>query len=107
MNNPVVIVGAGLSGLRAASLLTAKGISCRVLEARDRVGGRVLSTSDLNRADLGSFDLGPTWFWPQYERAITTLVKELNLKTFTQYTTGAMLLERSQHNTIRSIRTSK
>lgn len=97
MNNPVVIVGAGLSGLRAASLLTAQGIKCRVLETRDRIGGRVLSTSDPNRPELGKFDLGPTWFWPQYESTITNLVKELNLGTFVQYTKGAMLSER-YHN---------
>jgi monoamine oxidase len=97
MENPLVIVGAGLSGLRAASLLTAQGIKCIVLEARDRIGGRVLSTTDTNRPDLGKFDLGPTWFWPQYERTITNLVKELNLGTFVQYTKGAMLSERSQN----------
>lgn len=97
MENPVVIVGAGLSGLRAASLLTAQGIKCIVLEAKDRIGGRVLSVSDTNRPDLGKFDLGPTWFWPQYESTITNLVKELNLETFVQYTKGAMLSER-YHN---------
>lgn len=95
MNNPVVIVGAGLSGLHAASLLTAKGINCMVLEARDRIGGRVLSTSAAINPELGKFDLGPTWFWPQYERTITNLVKELNVGTFVQYTKGAMLSERS------------
>ncbi|WP_366988545.1 FAD/NAD(P)-binding protein [Bacillus thuringiensis] len=95
MNKPIVIVGAGLSGLRAASLLTAQGIECMVLEARDRIGGRVLSTSDASRPDLGRFDLGPTWFWPQYESTITNLVNELNLKTFVQYTKGEMLVERS------------
>ncbi len=97
MNDSVVIVGAGLSGLRAASLLTSKGIKCRVLDARDRIGGRVLSISDKSRPDLGKFDLGPTWFWPQYESAITNLVKDLNLATFVQYTKGAMLLERFQN----------
>jgi monoamine oxidase len=97
MKNPIVIVGAGLSGLRAAALLTEKGIKCRVLEARDRIGGRVLSTSDPFRSDLGKFDLGPTWFWPQYETTITRLVKELNLGTFVQYNNGAMLLERFEN----------
>jgi monoamine oxidase len=95
LKDPVVIVGAGLSGLRAASLLTAKGIKCIVLEARDRIGGRVLTVSDTNRPDLGKFDLGPTWFWPQFESTITNLVNELNLRTFVQYTKGAMLGERS------------
>lgn len=97
MKNPIIIVGAGLSGLRAAALLTAQGIKCMVLEARDRIGGRVLSTSDPNRPDLGKFDLGPTWFWPQHERTIANLVQELNIGTFDQYTKGAMLLERYQN----------
>ena len=95
MDKPVVIVGAGLSGLRAASLLAAQGVNCKVLEARDRLGGRVLSTSVPNNPDLGKFDLGPTWFWPQYERSITNLVQELNIGTFDQHTKGAMLSERS------------
>ncbi|EKN66931.1 amine oxidase [Neobacillus bataviensis LMG 21833] len=96
MNNPVIIIGAGLSGLRAASLLTEQGIKCRVLEARDRIGGRVLSTSVPNRPDLGRFDLGPTWFWPQYESHMANLVKELNLETFEQYKEGEILIERFQ-----------
>ncbi|MCY0091768.1 MULTISPECIES: flavin monoamine oxidase family protein [Bacillus amyloliquefaciens group] len=99
MNNPIVIIGAGLSGLRAASLLTKRGIKCRVLEARDRIGGRVFSTPNPNRPDLGKFDLGPTWFWPQYERTIANLVKELNLDTFDQYIKGAMLSERYHNET--------
>ena len=96
MNNPVIIVGAGLSGLRAASLLTKQGIECRVLEARNRIGGRALSTSVPNRSDLGSFDLGPTWFWPKHESHIANLVKELDLETFEQYSTGDILIERFQ-----------
>ena len=96
MNNPIVIIGAGLSGLRAASLLTEKGIDCRVLEARDRVGGRALSASVPNRPELGRFDLGPTWFWPRYEPRMASLVEELNLETFVQNNDGDMLVERFQ-----------
>lgn len=95
MNDPIVIAGAGVSGLRAASLLSAEGIPCKVLEARNRIGGRVLSYSASEGAAPERFDLGPTWFWPQYETRMTSLVKELQLTTFSQYTTGALLLERS------------
>lgn len=97
MNNPIIIVGAGLSGLRAASMFVSKGFECRVLEARDRIGGRVLSKHVADKPEIGQFDLGPTWFWPQHEPVISSLVKELGLKTFEQHMEGAVLLEQSQH----------
>ncbi|WP_280771766.1 flavin monoamine oxidase family protein [Salipaludibacillus daqingensis] len=100
MNDPIIIVGAGLSGLRAASMLISQGIDCKVLEARERLGGRVLSKEVENRHDLGKFDLGPTWFWPQHEPVIANLVHELGLETFEQHTEGAILLERSPHEPI-------
>lgn len=42
----VVIVGAGVAGLAAASKLAADGITVTVLEARDRIGGRVFTLRD-------------------------------------------------------------
>lgn len=100
MNDPIIIVGAGLSGLHAASMLISQGIECSVLEARGRIGGRVLSKASVDRPDLGKFDLGPTWFWPQHEPVISSLVKELGLRTFVQHIEGAMLFEQSQNEPI-------
>ncbi|WP_227397042.1 flavin monoamine oxidase family protein [Jeotgalibacillus aurantiacus] len=96
MKHPVMIIGAGLSGLRTASLLLKEGIDCVVLEARDRVGGRVLT----EEVDGDSFDLGPTWFWPNHESMIAGLVNELGLKTFDQHAKGAMVFETSVHEPV-------
>ncbi|SDZ98051.1 monoamine oxidase [Thalassobacillus cyri] len=100
MNEPVIIVGAGLSGLRTASMLDSEGIECKVLEARGRIGGRVLSRAVVDRPEFGKFDLGPTWFWPQHEPVISRVVRELGLRTFVQHTEGAILLEQSQHQPV-------
>ena len=59
-NVDVVIVGAGLAGLNAARILVRQGVSVAVLEARDRIGGRV-STGASNglNLDLGAQFVGP------------------------------------------------
>lgn len=96
MNKPIIIIGAGLSGLRAATLLAKQGKDFRILESRDRIGGRMLSESVPGRPDLGKFDLGPTWFWPHYESRMAALVDELKLEAFLQNNEGDMLIERFQ-----------
>lgn len=96
MQEPIIIVGAGITGLYAASLLTQQGIPCKVVESRERIGGRVLSVTVPGEERLGRFDLGPTWFWPQYEPKIEQLVKKLQLQTFVQRNDGDLLVERFQ-----------
>ena len=66
----VIVIGAGAAGLATARGLTQRGLSVKVLEARDRVGGRLRS--------VDSLDLGATWFWPN-ERRIVALIDELNI----------------------------
>lgn len=57
-NPDVVVIGAGVAGLAAARSLAARGLSVHVLEARDRVGGRVFT----NRGVPGwPVDMGASW----------------------------------------------
>ncbi len=53
----VVVVGAGIAGLATSSALREAGVACVVLEARDRIGGR-LHTVDLAGVPV---DLGGSW----------------------------------------------
>jgi monoamine oxidase len=85
----VIIIGAGLAGLVAARRLRERGASVRVIEARERAGGRTLS----HRSKTGKIvDLGAQWIGPTQDR-IGALVKELGLNTFDQYCAGKKILE--------------
>ena len=64
----VVVIGAGLSGLYAATILQDEGYNVTVLEADKRVGGRVLS----ERSVPGNPESGGTSFGPGYARLINT-----------------------------------
>ena len=50
----VIIVGAGIAGLTASRLLRADGFACLILEASDRVGGRILGSEVFAEAQLGA-----------------------------------------------------
>ncbi len=88
-NAEIVIVGAGLSGLALAHALKLEGRDVLLLEARDRVGGRILSQ--------GGYDLGPAWIWPHNQRMLA-LVDNLGLRTFPQYSDGRLAFEDAQGN---------
>ena len=62
----VLVIGAGLSGLNAALLLQEAGLNVRVIEGRDRIGGRVLSY----RSIPGNPEAGGTAFGPGYARLV-------------------------------------
>ncbi|MHB8256309.1 MAG: flavin monoamine oxidase family protein [Acidiferrobacterales bacterium] len=95
MRTDVVVVGAGLSGLCAAALLTRLGVRCVVLEARDRIGGRIYSVpSGAGGAESARYDLGPAWFWPDIQPRMRQWVDELGLSVFRQHADGAVLVER-------------
>ena len=94
----VAIIGGGLAGLSAAAQLAAVGITdCLLLEARDRLGGRILSVSadGFGRVEAAQLDLGPTWFWPAFQPELDALVDALGLARFAQPGQGDGLVERS------------
>lgn len=84
----VAIVGGGLCGLALAHGLAARRLSFRLYEARDRLGGRILS-EPTDRG--GRVDLGATWFWPETQPSITRLVADLGLSAQAQLDDGRVL----------------
>nr|WP_128375245.1 FAD-dependent oxidoreductase [Streptomyces cavernae] len=84
----VVVVGAGLAGLTAARDIAAAGKSVVVLEARDRVGGRVVN---LKLANGGVTEGGGEFIGPTQDR-IKALADSLGVETFPTYNTGKNLL---------------
>ncbi len=55
----VIVIGAGLSGLSAATCLADKGYDVTILEKNEQTGGR----AGMLRAKGFSFDRGPSWYW--------------------------------------------
>jgi monoamine oxidase len=84
----VCVVGAGLAGLTAARRLTQAGQSVVVLEARDRVGGRVWTR---HSASGVPFDMGGCFIGPAHDR-MHALAKEMGVATFPTYVTGDNVL---------------
>jgi monoamine oxidase len=86
----VIVVGAGLSGLQAASDVAAQGRSVIVLEARNRVGGRTLNHK-LGPAYPGKvIEIGGQWIGPTQTK-LAGLAQDLGIETFKTYNTGNYL----------------
>ena len=81
----VIIIGGGLSGLLTAYRLKKAGIPFTILEARNRLGGRIFTKISKNESPV---EMGATWFGPQHENVIS-LLKELGLSFFRQHMDGS------------------
>ncbi|MGH2979667.1 MAG: flavin monoamine oxidase family protein [Solirubrobacterales bacterium] len=85
----VAVVGAGMAGLAAATELQGWGASFVVLEARDRVGGRLESVE----LEPGKWiDVGGQWVGPTQDR-LYALAREHGAATFPTWTAGQNVVE--------------
>ncbi|MFT8243739.1 flavin monoamine oxidase family protein [Roseomonas sp. BN140053] len=79
MSSPpdLLILGAGAAGIAAAREAAARGLSCLVLEARGRAGGRAAT----DNATLGApFDLGATWLHQANSNPLVPLAREAGFR---------------------------
>lgn len=86
METDTLIIGGGLAGLSLADRLTSTGARFLVIEAQERLGGRILSEA----FEGARFDLGPAWFWhgqPQMD----ALTRRFDLPVFEQYAAGDLI----------------
>lgn len=81
-----VVVGAGVTGLTAALRLAEAGQRVLVLEARDRVGGRLRTETH----DGAHFEIGGQWISPD-QTALIEMVDELDLDTYSRFREGDSL----------------
>lgn len=74
----VIVIGAGISGLAAAKKLKDEGFEVTVLEAQDKVGGRLRTNRSLGIA----FDEGASWIHGINENPLTSLAQQAGMDTF-------------------------
>ena len=84
----LIVVGAGIAGLTAATLARQSGKRVLVYEARERVGGRARTFE----VPGGVIDMGATWFWSN-EPLVASLTAQLGLRTFEQHIAGDALFD--------------
>ena len=73
----IIVVGAGMAGLGAASTLRERGFDVTVLEARGRIGGRVNSVERFGT----TIDLGAAWIHDSRGNPLTAVAKSAGLTT--------------------------
>lgn len=76
-NKEVIVIGAGIAGLAAARKLTAKGFQVTILEARNRIGGRIWT----NKSLASSVEMGAEIIHGTKGNPITKLSDQFKLQT--------------------------
>jgi monoamine oxidase len=85
----VIIIGAGLSGLSTAYHLKKQDISFSILEAQNRMGGRIETIYGNNKTPM---EMGATWFGKEHKNLLHFL-SEINIGFFEQHNEGIALFE--------------
>ncbi|WP_339658946.1 NAD(P)/FAD-dependent oxidoreductase [Flavobacterium frigidarium] len=88
MAKKIIILGAGLSGLLTAYHLQNKGFEIEIVEARNRVGGRIHTIKDTNT----QIEMGATWFNEAHTN-FRKLLSDFNLDYYEQFMTGTSFFE--------------
>ncbi len=78
INKTVIVIGAGIAGLAAAQQLKTKGFTVTLLEAQEKVGGRLRSNRSLGIA----FDEGASWIHGITKNPITDLADKAGMQSF-------------------------
>lgn len=93
----VLIVGAGLSGLRAATDLHEAGLSYVVLEAMDRVGGKTLSVPP-SAGSSARLDMGAAWINNSTQTEMFALSQKFGFDLIEQRSEGNALFQNAGGN---------
>ncbi len=72
----VIVVGAGIAGLGAATYFSRKGHDVSIVEANDYVGGRAITLKRSKSADI--IDVGTQYYHSNYQRALN-LIEDVGL----------------------------
>lgn len=91
----VIVIGAGFSGLQAAHTAKEAGLSVAVLEARDRVGGKIWSVP--LASGRGFAELGGAWINNSLQPRVWAYAKRFQLEVVKQRLEGNAIMQESEN----------
>ncbi len=80
IESDIIILGGGLTGLTLAYLLRNRGLKVLIVEARNKLGGRIQTSKQENAAPI---EMGATWLGKKHTY-LNKLLKELGVNIFEQ-----------------------
>lgn len=93
MKKKILIIGGGISGIYLGYLLKKDGFTIKILEANDRIGGRIYTKKVQNT----KVELGAAWLW-RYNPELLKLCEDLEISLFEQNMKGDALFEATSSN---------